>query len=121
MNQLISINQLENAAILISYLAMMWYIHTRSFPDPHPVVCIKSDNNTSKARSHQGCKDSLGGRALSHTHSALLLSNPVGLHVACISTADNVIADHISHISLSTDIPTALPSLLQDHKAVCGC
>ena len=119
--QVISINQLEYATIVVNYLAATWCLRLADSPDTCPVVRIESNTTTSKAWSHKGCKDSLGGRTLSHIHNALLLGNRAGLQVACISTTDNVIADRISRIPHTADIPTAFPSLLQDHRALHGC
>jgi hypothetical protein len=78
------------------------------------------DNTTSKAWSRKGCTDSLGGQALSGINSALLLGSHAGLQIACITTTDNVIADRISHILHSTDLPVAFLSLTQAHIVLCG-
>ena len=88
---------------------------------PYPMVCIDSDNTTSKAWLCKEGKDSLCGCTLSCIHSALLLGNPIGLQVTRISTEDNVIADRISRIPHSSDLHVAFPSPLQDHAALCGC
>jgi hypothetical protein len=120
-NQLISINTLEYAAILINYLAACHSLSCRTSSDPYPVVRIETDNTTSEAWSRKGCKDSFGGRALSRIHCALLIDNPVGLQIARVSTTDNVIADRLSRIPNSSALPAAFPSLAQDHAVLRGC
>jgi hypothetical protein len=121
-NTLISINALEYATILISYLAAYHCIITSSnTDDPFPVVCIESDNTTSEAWSRKGCNVSLCGRALSRIHSSLILGTPLALHVARIATDDNVIADRLSRIPSAAVLPTAFRSICQDHTALHGC
>jgi hypothetical protein len=121
-NTLISINALEYATILISYLAAYHSLATPSTTDdPFPVVRIESDNTTSEAWSRKGCKDSMCGRALSRIHSSLLLGTHVGLHIARISTSDNVIADRLSRIPSVSHLPAAVHSICQDHAALRGC
>lgn len=80
--QLICNNELEYAAILINYLETSWFTTTADTMEPYPMVWIESNNTTSEVWSWEGCKDSLGGCALSCIHSALLLGNWVGVLVA---------------------------------------
>ena len=61
------------------------------------------------------------GRALSRIHSSLILGTPLGLHVAWIATADNVIADRLSRIPSAAILPAAFHSICQDHAALRGC
>lgn len=107
--------------LLFLYLSATWCIQHTNFSDPYLVICIESDTTTSEAWLHHHCKDSFRGHALSHINNVLLLGNLFGLQVACISTTNNVIADQISHIPKTADIPRVFPSLLQDCIALCGC
>ena len=113
---LIDINVLEYAAILITYLASYHSI-TQHPPDhgadPHLVVLIRSDNSSSEAWAQKGSHVSFAGRALGRLQASLLMRNPVGLRTSHVSTSENVVADTLSRFSSESDLISSLPPLLQ--------
>ena len=121
---LIDINVLEYAAIIITYLAS-YYSITRRPPDqgadPHPVVLIRTDNSSSEAWAQKGSRVSFAGRALGRLQAALLMRNPVGLRTSHISTSENVVADTLSRFSSLNELLTSFPTLLQTQKELIGC
>ena len=121
---LIDINVLEYAAIIITFLACYYSITLRPpdlGADPHPVVLIHTDNSSSEAWAQKGSRVSFAGRALGRLQAALLMRNPVGLRNSHISTSENVVADTLSRFSSINELLTSFPTLLQTQKELIGC
>ncbi|KAL3779516.1 hypothetical protein HJC23_011152 [Cyclotella cryptica] len=121
---LIDINVLEYAAIIITFLASYYSIAHRPpdlGADPHPVVLIRTDNSSSEAWAQKGSRVSFSGRALGRLQAALLMRNPVGLRTSHISTSENVVADTLSRFSNINELLTSFPTLLQTQKELIGC
>lgn len=121
--KLININVLEYAAILISFLAAIYFLRERNYLsiDPHPVVLLRGDNTASESWAKKGSKHSPMGRALGRLQCALMIDNPVGFRQLHISTKENVIADGISRVEREAHFPRAFFALCQKYPALIGC
>ena len=120
---LISINVLEYATVIINYVASTFYF-TKISPDPtdlYPVVLIEADNTTSESWVIKGCKVSLIGRALGRLQCALMITNPVGINAGHVSTNDNFIADGISRIATASNADSYFTSLQQVYPQLRSC
>ena len=119
---LISINVLEYAALIINYVAA-----THSFQqkldksDLHPSVLLYADNTTAESWAIKACKHSLIGRALGRIQCALMINNPVGISVAHVTTKKNVIADRISRVKKETNVIPSFHTLMQDFPQLKSC
>ena len=121
---LISINVLEYAALIINYIAATHYfrIHLDKVTDPHPTTLLYADNSTAEAwMKMKQCKDSLIGRALGRLQCALMVNNHVGISVGHVTTKKNVIADRISRIKRETNLLPEFSKLLQDYPQLNSC
>lgn len=120
---LIDINVLEYAAILINFLAASHCLRAMDLLalDPHPVLLLRGDNSASESWAKKGSKHSPMGRALGRLQCALMLDNPIGLRLRHISTGDNVVADDISRVDHESNFPHAFLTLCQEHPALIGC
>ena len=122
--QLIDINVLEYAAIVITYIACYHAIKTQPpdrGADPHPVVHLLTDNSSSEAWTHKGARVSLAGRAIGRLQATLMISNPVGFRISHIPSKENVIADALSRSPSESSLLTDFPSLGQTRKELNGC
>jgi hypothetical protein len=121
--ELIDINVLEYASIIVTYLLCRLEIDRQGLfrDDPYPVVNIKGDNTCAESWAKKGSKKSTMGRALGRVLAALLLNSPVGLRVEHISTTANVVADLISRIKNETHLLTEIPKIQAEHPELAGC
>ena len=120
---LISINVLEYATVIINYVASTFYF-TKISPnptDPYPAVLIEADNTTSESWVIKACKVSLIGRALGRLQCALMITNPVGINAGHVSTNDNFIADGISRITTASNADSYFTSLQQVYPQLRSC
>lgn len=120
--QLVSINVLEYAALLINYAAAFHYYKNNPDPsDPYPSVLFYADNSASESWMEKACNSSLIGRALSRLQCAMMINNDVGLHTGHITTKDNVIADRLSRIDNETNISHEFTTISQEYPVLAGC
>jgi hypothetical protein len=120
--QLISINVLEYAGMLINYAAATHYY--RSHPDagdPFPKVLFFADNTAAESWMLKGCNSSWSGRALGRLQCAMMLGNSVGIDTTRVSTHDNVIADKISRIKRETHSTSHFLRITQEYPELRGC
>lgn len=120
---LISINVLEYAGVIINYIASTYFFREcKNDPsDPYPTVLLYADNTTAEAWAIKACKKSLIGRSLALLQCALMMDNHVGIHVDHITTKDNEIADRISRIDHETNSNTYFASIVQDFPQLKSC
>ena len=121
--RLISINVLEYATIIISYIASTHYF-TMVSPDesdPYPVVLIEADNTSAESWTIKACKSSFIGRELGLLQCALMITNPVGVCTGRVSTEDNFIADGISRVERAANADNYFRSLVQDYPQLRSC
>lgn len=106
--QLISINALEFATIILNYCAALTvYQSENPTDDPFPVVLAITDNTSAMNWINHACKRSPIGKALGRFFVGLLMHSRVGINSEWISTDENEIADEISRLkraSTSTNI-----------------
>ena len=121
-NNLISINVLEYAALIINYVASTHYhLHNKDDSGPFPTVLLYADNTTAEAWAIKACKHSLIGRALGRIQCALMINNPVGISVAYVTTKKNVIADRTSRVTREANISPSFDTLMQDFPQLKSC
>ena len=117
--QLIDINVLEYAAIIINYLSC-YHAITHAPPDAgaysHPAVHLGSDNSSSEAWAHKEAQVFFMGRAISCLQAALIIGNPIRFRISHIFRTENVIADTLSHYSSDSSLLIDFPSLCQAQK-----
>lgn len=119
---LVSINVLEYAALLINYAAAYhYYINNPDPSDPYPSVLFYADNSACESWMEKACNSSLIGRALSRLQCAMMINNDVGFHTGHITTKDNVIADRLSRIENESNISHEFTSISQDYPVLAGC
>ena len=123
---LISINALEYASLLINFAAATHYWVFRqkcldSRSNSYPVVLLWADNTTAESWMTKGCKESAAGRALGLLQCAMMLNNPVGTNTGHIDTKSNVIADRISRFKKETNSLIDFNILLQDYPQLRSC
>jgi hypothetical protein len=122
---LIDINCLEYATVLINYAACMYYWVTLQNIDakriPYPKVLIKADNVSSEVWTVKGCKHSNIGRRLGRLQCAMMINNPVMLDTGRVDTKTNVIADRISRWECEADTSSGFLNLLQDFPQLRDC
>ena len=122
---LITINALEYATILVNYAASYhyWCIldHCKSTNIQYPNVLLLADNKSAESWTRKGCKNSLAGRALGRLQCALMMNNPVGIDTEYINTKLNCIADDISRIKHESNIITSTPQLYQKYPSLGVC
>ena len=120
---LVSINVLEYAAMIITYVAgyhVMVQVNPSS-QDPYPLLELWADNTSAESWILKASKSSLIGRALSRIQCALMINNPVGIWSGYINTHDNIIADRISRILTESLIPFEMPKLFKEFPELRGC
>ena len=120
---LISINALEYAALIINFVAATHYFTkiAHSTKNPHPTTLLYADNTTAESWVIKGCKSSLEGRALGRLQCALHINNPVGINVTHVSSTENEIADRISRFKNSHEANIGFPLLAQDFPQLKSC
>jgi len=123
-NQLISINVLEYAALILNFVATTHYFryshHDAS--DPYPTSLLYADNSTCEAWGKlKQCKTSMTGRNLGRLQCALMINNHVGLTIDHVTTKQNEIADRISRIKRETNVLPQFQRLLQDFPQLASC
>jgi hypothetical protein len=123
--QLIDINALEYATILINYAASIyfWVVdNNRSKLNiPYPNVLIMADNTSSESWATKGCKRSMIGRRLGRLQCSMMINNPVGLDSGHVDTKTNVIADRISRWKNQTDTLLGFDQLIQEYPQLKSC
>lgn len=120
--RLVSINALEYAGIIITYVASTHYfLHNPRVDDPHPVALLTADNTTAESWIVKACMNSTIGRALGRVQCALMINNPVGLNSAHVCSEDNVVADGISRIADASHASSYFLSLIQEFPELAGC
>ena len=120
---LISINVLEYATIIINFVAAT-YFFTKVAPntkDPYPVALIEADNTSAESWTLKGCKSSTIGRELGLLQCALMIQNPVGICTGRVTMEENFIADGISRVENSQDADSFFHSLVQDFPLLRSC
>ena len=120
---LISINVLEYAAIIITVAAATHFFTVREPrpDDPFPVVLYEADSSTAESWAVKACKSSLIGRALGRLHCCLLINNPVGTLIGHVASKDNIIADRLSRATTNATLSSEFHSLLQDFPQLHSC
>ena len=118
--RLVSINVLEYAAMIITYVASYYVmiLLKPSTSDPYPLLALWADNTTAEAWILKGSKSSFIGRALSRLQCALMINNPVGIWAGHVSTHDNIIADRISRILTESHLLSDIPKLFQEYQGL---
>ena len=69
----------------------------------------------------KGSKDSFAGQALSHIMCMLMINNLCRIQIHHILTAENVVADHLSHVTSESSHSSAFPTLMKGHEKLHGC
>ena len=97
---LISINLLEFATIIINYAACMVAFKEikGTFLIKYPVLLNMTDNTSSESWVRKACTSSLAGKALARVFCNLLLNNCLGINAEYLEVTKNDIADTISRI-----------------------
>jgi hypothetical protein len=123
--QLIDINCLEYATILINYAASIHYwctLNQRTHLNiEYPSVLLWADNIAAETWAIKGCKRSRAGRCLGRLQCALMLNNPVGITASHVTTDANVIADRISRHKHETDSLLLFSTLQQEYPLLRTC
>ncbi len=97
MGDMISINALKYAIIIINYVTTTATILSAPHDcDPYLTTIFFTNNMASKAWNWKGAKLSPAGKALGFLQYAVMFNNPVGINADCVSTTNTVIADCIS-------------------------
>lgn len=138
-SRLISINALEYAAVIITYVAAVHFFRTKGKDpaDPYPNVLQFADNTVSESWAMNGCKApplpkrataewwltkgcklSQIGRGLGRLQCALMMNSNVGLSTSHVTTKDNIIADRISRVKRETDIIPSFDALAKDFRVL---
>ena len=123
-NQLISINVLEYAALILNFIASTHYFRTyhNDVTDPFPTSLLYADNSTCEAWGKlKQCKTSMIGRNLGRLQCALMINNHVGINIDHVTTTQNEIADRISRIKHETNALPEFHKLLQDFPQLKSC
>jgi hypothetical protein len=119
---LVSINVLEYAAMLITYAAAYhFYREHPDVTDPFPLVSLLADNTTAESWMETACTSSLIGRALGRLQCAMMMNNNVGFHTGHVTTTNNVIADRLSRLKRESHSMRGFESLLQEYPELAGC
>ncbi len=117
----ISINALEYTFIIINYVTTTAAILSAPLNhDPYQTALFFTNNVASKAWIHKGAKQLPAGKALGILQCTLMINNPVGINVDCVSTTSNVIAvcisqfpNHNDPLPHFLDLSQAFPQLQQ--------
>ena len=120
--RLISINVLEYAGIIITYIAATHYfLANPRDTDSQPVARLIADNSASKSWIVKACTRSAIGRALGRVQCALMINNPVGLDCDHVCSKDNKVADGLSRIERASNAALYFSSLKQRYPELAGC
>lgn len=96
---LIDINVLEFAAMILNYAAALTALeHDGLGDDPHPTLLAFADNQSAVRWITKFCLTSLAGRALGRLFCGLLVDSPLGINAKWLAGVDNTIADAISRL-----------------------
>lgn len=120
---IVSINVLEYAAMIITYVAS-YHVMVQldpSLDDPFPMLELWGDNTSAESWILKASKSSLVGRALSRIQCALMINNPVGIWAGYINTHANVIADRISRILSESHLTVEMTKLAQEFPELRTC
>ena len=119
----ISINALEYAALVLNYIASLYYLVVTNsvVSDPNPIALLYVDNTTSKAWVKKGRKSSLIGRALGHIQEVFMMNSPMCMNSARIATKDSKVADRISCILTEANLSTDMLPIFQDFPSLWSC
>ena len=119
-SDLVSINCLEHAVIILAYTAFLDAIDTfNPFPTiPHPKALFLTDNTTADSWTKKVATSSAMGKRLNRIFCSLLINQDLGIDSAHIPGDNNIIADTISRISPHS--LSSLPSLSQEHPFLCS-
>ena len=104
-HDLITINDLEFAMVLIMYLAVITRVKTLVNVPVQPILLNLVDNTSAEAWTTKGCTSSRASMALSRILCGLLMKNDVGLNAGFIKGTDNVEADGISRTHQKNETP----------------
>ena len=112
-SQLITINSLEYATIILSYNAVLDALDLLKVnPPPHPKALIKCDNTTADTWTRKIATSSATGKRLNRLFCSLLINQSLGIDSAFLPGRENIVADNISRLKRSL---TSLNALLQKH------
>ena len=113
--QLVSINCLELAIIIISCNAVLDALDLLGFCQdvPHPRSLILADNTAADSWTRKVAASSVLGKSLCRILCSLLMNQRAGLDSEHISGANNGCADRISR--LTKDSLSSVSSLFQDY------
>jgi hypothetical protein len=130
-NTFISINCLEYVTIIIDYCPTLIVLATcKVNNNPYPVVLCVTDNTSTLNWTLHTSKKSIIGRALARFFCGLLIGPQVGINTKWISPIKNVIANKISRLKQTKEIPplssTYEPTydysnLQQEHEELKAC
>jgi hypothetical protein len=122
---LVDINNLEYATVLINYAAACHYWITLGNSQkqniPYPRVRIMADNVCSEVWATKGCKRSFTGRRLGRLQCAMMINNPVGCDLGHVDTKTNEIADRISRWKTETAALLGFDQLKQEFPQLNCC
>jgi hypothetical protein len=123
--ELITINQMEYATIIVGYAASIYYWCVENEIEkqgiPYPTTGLLADNKTGGTWMRKGCKVSLPGRALGRFQCALMMNSPVGFSTEYINTKDNKIPDYISRIKKESNLLLSTPELYKKYPSIGVC
>ena len=105
---LISINLLEYAVIVVNYFISSFILktnHSALTKDPFPMLLNWADNQTAIAWTRKAASSNASGKALSRLLCAARINNPLGLTSDFIPGLSNETADAISRIQHSPGSP----------------
>ena len=120
---LISINLLEFAVVIINYAAATHALSLLppSNRNPFPVLLNRADNMTANKWSLKAATTNLAGRSLSRLFCGLRLNNPLGLNCDFLPGHLNTIADRISRVSSMPGSPPDFTFLSQEFPELASC
>ena len=119
---IVSINLLEYATIIISYAAAHFTFSLDSTLSlhPHPLINIESDNKSALSWTRRAASSTNEGKALARILTSLLITSKLGLSASFIPGVDNHIADSLSRMSTKTKF-ISFSSLQQEYKQLHLC
>ena len=121
--ELISINLLEFAVVIINYATASYALSLRpsSATNPYPVLLNWADNMTANKWALKAATTNLAGRGLSRLFCALRLNNSLGLNTDFIPGHKNIIADRISRVPTVSGCPPDFNFLSQEFPELSSC
>ena len=121
-DQLVSINVLEYAGILIKYAsATHFYCQFLDASDPFHKVLSVSDNTAVESLMLKECNSLWIGRALGRLQCVMIIGNEVDINTARVLTYVNGRADKISHIKRETNSMSHFLRIIQKYPELNGC